>query len=103
MEIGANTDTAVQGTTLGAALFALGKAFWRDWKAGRRTERLDNRFKSIDDRLRGHDEEIESHALYDARNYVSRDEITSLREHIDDKFDKLNAAIITVIRDSRKD
>lgn len=103
MEIGANTETAVQGGTMLAAFAALVKSYWRDWRRVKRAEGVAEEFKEVHLRLRGHDQELEAHALYDAQNYVRREEfigmITRLDTKLDTKFDSLNANIIMAIRD----
>lgn len=103
MEIGANTDTAIQGGTMLAAMTALLKGFYRDWKRARRAEKVEAKFKDINDRLKGHDDELEEHALYDAKYYAPRDEMTEavnrLDAKLDNKFDILNSNIIMAIRD----
>lgn len=104
MEIGPNADTAIQGGTFLTALTALLKGLYRDYKNGKSKERMEARFKEIHDRLRGHDQEIEAHALFDAKNYATRQEMTDalnrLDTKLDGKFENLNSNIITAIRDN---
>lgn len=47
-------------------------------------------------------EQINNHAVYDAQTYATRNEIASLRDHIDQRFDLLNTNIINVIRDGNR-
>lgn len=93
MDLTTGTETA-GGALTGGGLLAW---FIKWWFTSQQ-----NFKRSVWKRIKEIEEEIDAHALYDAENYVKRDEISKLREHIDGKFDTLNQTIINVVRDNSK-
>ena len=112
IDIAPTTDTAFVGASGLISLGALITTVWREWKLAQKFNTIKEQFNDVRVQLKGHDDEIEAHAVYDAGTYVSRDELANLRQHIDNKldkvtdkfdakFDNLNTTIISLIQDGK--
>lgn len=91
MELGLNTETVAGSGGLGAVLMTI----WHQFRSGQINKVIWRRIDEVA-------EDVNGHKVEDAKTYATREEIASLRTHIDSKFDAMNGTLISLFKSGKK-